>query len=285
MLAQEEHSAEPLARREAVFHDAWASNTNLDDILVRECFEAPTALENRFILSRIGSLRGKKLLDIGAGLGESSVYFALQGAKVTTVDVSPAMVETALRLGKKFNVELDGIVSEGENLNAPAESYDLIYIANTIHHIQDRPSLFEQMRRALKPGGMFFSYDPLTYNPAINIYRRIATEVRTPDEAPLSIADIRLARKYFKDVGHREFWISSLALFAKYYLADGVHPNADRYWKRILRENRKSLSWWIPLAKLDSVLTRIPLVRWMAWNVVMWGQKSGALPPLRHQNS
>ena len=59
-------------QREAAFHDAWASSTKLEDVLVRECFEAPTALENQFILSRMGSLRDKRLLDIGAGLGESS---------------------------------------------------------------------------------------------------------------------------------------------------------------------------------------------------------------------
>lgn len=276
MLAREQHLAEPLAHREAVFHDAWASNTHLDDILMRECFEAPTALENRFILSRMGPLRGKRLLDIGAGLGESSVYFALQGAKVTTVDVSPVMVETTLRLGKKFGVELEGVVSAAEHLNVPAESYDLVYIANAIHHVQDRASLFEQMRRALKTGGMFFSCDPLSYNPAINIYRRMATEVRTPDEAPLSIADIRLASKYFSNFGHREFWIASLALFAKYYFADGIHPNAERYWKRMLRESRNDLVWWIPLKGIDSILTRIPVVRWMAWSVVMWGRRASA---------
>ncbi len=70
-------------QREAAFHDAWASSTKLEDVLVRECFEAPTALENQFILSRMGTVRDKRLLDIGAGLGESSVYFALQGAQVT----------------------------------------------------------------------------------------------------------------------------------------------------------------------------------------------------------
>ena len=84
-----------LQEREAAFHDVWACNTQLEDVLVRECFEAPTALENQFILGRMGSLNGKQLLDIGAGLGESSVYFALKGAHVTTVDVSPGMVETA----------------------------------------------------------------------------------------------------------------------------------------------------------------------------------------------
>jgi 2-polyprenyl-3-methyl-5-hydroxy-6-metoxy-1,4-benzoquinol methylase len=260
-------------QREADFHDAWAAGTSLDDVLVRECFEAPTALENQFILRRMGPLAGKRLLDIGAGLGESSVYFALQGARVTTVDISPQMVETALSLGRKFGVELEGLVSGVEDLNLPAESYDIIYIANTIHHVHDRASLFAQMSRALRPGGMFFSYDPLAYNPLINIYRRMATAVRTPDEAPLTTADIRLAKKYFAAVEHREFWISALLLFVKYYLVDRVHPNTDRYWKRILRETPKRLWWWMPLRALDRVLTRVPLVRWLAWNVVLWGEK------------
>ena len=253
-------------QREAAFHDAWASSTSLGDVLVRECFEAPTALENQFILSRMGPLSGKKLLDIGAGLGESSVYFALKGAAVTVVDISPQMVATALGLGRKFGVQLEGIVASAENLNLPADTYDIVYAANTIHHVHNRPSLFKQLKLALKPGGMFFSYDPLAYNPLINVYRRMATEVRTPDEAPLTVADIHLARQYFDQVQHREFWISALFLFVKYYLIDRVHPNHDRYWKRILRERSEHLRWWSPLRVLDALLTRIPVVRWMAWN-------------------
>jgi SAM-dependent methyltransferase len=259
--------------REVAFHDAWANSTLLEDVLVRECFEAPTALENRFILERIGDLRGKKLLDIGAGLGESSVYFALRGAQVTAVDISPMMVEKVVTLGKQFGVEVEGRIAEGENLNVPADEYDVIYLANTIHHVQDRAALFQQMQRALKPGGVFFSYDPLAYNPVINIYRRIAVRVRTPDESPLTVADLKLARKYFSNVGHREFWLSTLFLFAKYYLIDRVDPNADRYWKRILRETPETLRWWAPLASLDRLLTRVPGLRWLSWNVVIWGQK------------
>ncbi len=230
-------------------------------------------MENQFILRHMGDLRGKKLLDIGAGLGESSVYFALHGADVTTVDISPQMIETALKLGAKFGVKLQGLVSGGETLDFPQSQYDIIYIANTIHHVRNRASLFTQMHRALKSGGRFFSYDPLAYNPAINIYRRMATEVRTPDEAPLTVADVQLAKNYFLHVGHREFWISSLLLFVKYYAKYRVNPNEDRYWKRILRETPKSLGWWMPLRALDKLLTRMPLVRWLAWNMVMWGEK------------
>jgi SAM-dependent methyltransferase len=259
--------------READFHDEWALTTPLDQILVRECFEAPTAVENRFILSRMGSLRGKTVLDVGAGLGESSVYFALNGANVTAVDVSPLMVETAIRLGRRYGVEVRGIVAVGENLGLPADTFDFIYIANTIHHIQDRAKLLGQIRHALKPGGRFFSIDPLAYNPVINVYRKLATKMRTIDESPLGLKDLGLVQTYFEDVGHREFWLTTLLLFIKYYVVDRVHPNDDRYWKRILRETRKTLWWWIPFRTLDSVLTHLPAVRYLSWNTVIWGTK------------
>jgi ubiquinone/menaquinone biosynthesis C-methylase UbiE len=265
-------------QRETAFHDAWAGSTPVDDVLVRECFQAPTALENRFILSRMGNLRGKRLLDIGAGLGESSVYFALQGAQVTMTDISPGMVQAGRELARRHGVEVEGIVSQAEDLGVAAETFDFVYIANTIHHVRDRDALFQKIHRALKPGGFFFSYDPLAYNPAINIYRRMATEVRTEDEAPLTRADLQLARTYFPNLQHREFWISALLLFVKYYAVDRVHPNQDRYWKRILQETPESLRWWMPLRAVDAALTRLPLLRWLAWNMVMWGEKEASRP-------
>jgi 2-polyprenyl-3-methyl-5-hydroxy-6-metoxy-1,4-benzoquinol methylase len=261
-------------QREADFHDEWARSTDIHSISVREAFEAPTAMENRFLLGQMGSLAGKRLLDVGAGLGESSVYFALQGAQVTTTDISPEMVETALKLGRLYGVELEGAVSVGESLSVPENSYDFVYLANVIHHVHDRASLFGQVHRALKPGGRFFSIDPIAYNPVINVYRRMATKVRTEDESPLTRSDIALAHRFFTDVQHREFWIASLLLFVKYVTIDRVHPNADRYWKRILKETDDTLRWWKPLRALDSALTRIPGMRWLAWNTVMWGTKT-----------
>ncbi|MFN0121272.1 MAG: class I SAM-dependent methyltransferase [Blastocatellia bacterium] len=260
--------------QEAAFHDEWAAGTNLADIEVRAAFEAITAPENRFILSQMGSLKGKRILDIGAGLGESSVYFALQGADVTMVDISPGMIELATRLARAHGVRITGIVCAADSLHVPDNSFDFVYVANLIHHIEDRPRLFAQIHAALKPGGRFFSWDPLAYNPVINVYRRLATAVRTESESPLTITDLRLAQKQFTNVGHREFWMLTLALFLKYYLIDHVHPNADRYWKRILRETESSLSWFTPLQKLDALLTRLPLARWLAWNIVIYGTKS-----------
>ncbi len=266
-------SEQGVHQKEADFHDQWAASTPLDKISVREAFEAPTAPENRFILKKMGDLTGKRVLDVGTGLGESAVYFALKGAKVTATDLSPQMVETAVRLGKHHGVEIEGIVTAGETLNVPPGSFDFVYIANTIHHVTNKSTLFEQVRKALKPGGTFFSWDPLAYNPVIEAYRKMATEVRTEDEAPLTFEDVKLAGRFFADVGHREFQIATLAIFLKYYFIDRVHPNQDRYWKRILRETPRSLWWWQPLRLADGLLTRLPLVRRLAWNMVMWGTR------------
>jgi len=260
-------------KREMQFHDVWARTAELDSQAVRACFEAPTAVENRFILRLMGPLQEKRILDIGSGLGESTVYFALQGACVTAVDISPEMVASTLRLANQHGVEVEGVVSSAEGLNVPAGSYDFVYVANSIHHVEDRARLFEQIRSALKPGGRFFSVDPIEYNPAIQVYRSMATEVRTPDERPLRFADLNLVKRYFVNVGYRHFWILSQALFFKYYLIDRIHPNAARYWKRIFLETPDTLWWWRPLRAADELLTRIPLLRWLAWNMVMWGER------------
>ena len=68
--------------------------------------------------------------------------------------------------------------------------------------------------------------------------------------------------------------MSSLLLFVKYYAKDPVDSIEERYWKRMLYETRKTLWWWLPLRSVDRLLTRIPLVRWLAWNMVMWGEKA-----------
>lgn len=67
---------EETLKKERQFHDAWASTIDVDGIRVNDYFEACTAPENRFILKQIGDITGKRLLDLGCGAGENSVYFA-----------------------------------------------------------------------------------------------------------------------------------------------------------------------------------------------------------------
>lgn len=262
----------PHSQREKDFHDRWADETGLSEIRVYESFENSTAPENRFILRQMGSLDGADLLDVGAGLGESSVYFTLKGANVTANDISPAMLDRCVELGRKHGVEIRTLLGSADSLDFGESRFDIVYGANVLHHIGDIRTFLNGVRKALKPGGRYFFYDPLGYNPAINVYRRLAAKVRTDDERPLRFSDLDIFRELFTEVSHREFWLATQLIFLKYFFIDRVSPNEDRYWKRILREDPKRLEWWFePLRRLDDILLRIPPFRYLAWNMVIYG--------------
>ena len=260
--------------KESEFHDHWAESMSVAQVRVRASFEAPTALEVRYILKELGSLRGLRILEVGAGLGEASVYFALQGATVVATDLSPAMTRFQQQLAAHHGVSLTSHTGPAELLNMD-EQFDVVYAANLIHHLTDKEAFLVAAQRLLKPGGRFVSWDPLRYNPCINLYRKMATLVRTEDERALGTEDVRLIRSYFSDSKQRFFWFSALALFLKYFLIDRVHPNSVRYWKRIYEETPSTLWWWRPLSWLDeNIFLRIPGVRWLAWNTVFIGRRT-----------
>ena len=77
------------------------------------------------------------------------------------------------------------------------KKFDIIYAGNCLHHSNISQTL-SKIIIYLKKGGIFFSWDPLQYNPLINIYRKIATKVRTVDEHPLTYKDIKLIKSKFK---------------------------------------------------------------------------------------
>jgi SAM-dependent methyltransferase len=270
---------EALYARELLFHDAWALSTRSDSVKITAAFEAITATENRFILTLLGDLEGKRLLDVGSGLGEASVYFALQGAEVTAMDLAPEMVAMTQRNAQAHGTSVRGLVSPAEELSehVQPESFDIVYAANTIHHVSDRRMFLQSVHRALKPGGIFVSWDPLAYNPVINVYRMMATKVRTEDEVPLTFDDLALAKEWFAQVHHREFWLTTQLLFLKYFFIDRYDLNQIRYWKRILEETPETIGWWYtPLRRLDDWLLSLPLVRRLAWNTVIWCRKASA---------
>jgi ubiquinone/menaquinone biosynthesis C-methylase UbiE len=269
-------SKESRFKREALFHDNWAMSENIDEVIISGFFENITSLENKFILSRIGSLKDKKVLDIGCGLGESSVYFAKKGAKVTAVDISSEMINNAKEMARRENAVVNFIALPIEDLSLELESFDIVYCANLIHHlsIESLPKFIEKVHSFLKKGGWFYSWDPLVYNPVIKIYRRLAKEVRSADEAPLNFKILKLFRKKFTKVYHKEFWLLTLTLFLKYYFINKYDPNKIRYWKQIYKEKPEEISWWFSkLEKGDSVLLKVPFLKRLAWNIVIYAQK------------
>ena len=259
--------------KEQVFHDQWAAAIDVDGIRVADYFEACTAPENRFILKQLGDVRGKYLLDLGCGAGENSVYFAQKGAKCVAADYSPGMVEVALKLAAVNQVQVEGQVVNAMAIDRPDNTFDIVYASNLLHHIPDPTLALKEMHRVLKPGGKACFWDPLTHNPVINVYRRMATEVRTEDETPLNINIVNFIRSHFSKTQYDTFWIATLWIFLRFYLIEKVNPNKERYWKKIITEQARLEPQYRRLEKLDRVLKKLPLMKRFAWNIAVVATK------------
>lgn len=102
------------------------------------------------------------LLDIGCGIGGASRFMAqTYGCRVTGLDLTEDFVRTAEALARR--VGLQGRVSywQGSALALPfaPATFDGAYMMHVGMNIEDKPALFRQARRVLRPGGVFAVYD------------------------------------------------------------------------------------------------------------------------------
>jgi ubiquinone/menaquinone biosynthesis C-methylase UbiE len=210
---------------------------------------------------------------LGCGAGENSVYFAKQGAHCVATDYSPGMVEVALKLAASNGVEIEGRTANAMALDFPDNTFDLVYASNLLHHIPDPKVALKEMHRVLKPGGKACFWDPLKHNPVINVYRRMATEVRTEDEMPLDINIVNYIQSLFTETDYDTFWIATLWIFLRFYLIEKVDPNQERYWKKIILEQERLAPTYLHLEKLDKFLKKLPLMKRLAWNIAVVATK------------
>jgi len=91
------------------------------------------------------------VLDAGCAAGWYAEQFAKRGARVTAIDLSPAMVDAcSRRLGDRAEVFVCDMT---ETLPFPDETFDLIVSSLTLHYIDDWAPTLREFRRVLKPGG------------------------------------------------------------------------------------------------------------------------------------
>jgi ubiquinone/menaquinone biosynthesis C-methylase UbiE len=158
-------------------------------------------------------------------------------------------------------------------LDCPDNTFDIVYVANLLHHLPNPHAAIKEMHRVLKPGGKACFWEPLKHNPIINVYRRIATSVRTEDETPLDINIVKFVESQFSQTTYDTFWLATLWIFLQFYLIEKVDPNKERYWKKIIIEQARLRSQYQQLEKLDVILKKLPLMKRFAWNLAVVATK------------
>jgi 2-polyprenyl-3-methyl-5-hydroxy-6-metoxy-1,4-benzoquinol methylase len=112
-------------------------------------------------------LRGKRVLEIGCGMGCMASQWALQGADITAIDLNPVAIEKTTQRFELF--ELKGRIMEvdAETLPFPDATFDYVYSWGVIHHTPDIEKAAREMYRVLKPGGqialMLYNRESILY--------------------------------------------------------------------------------------------------------------------------
>src|SRR6185295_8732391 len=95
--------------------------------------------------------RGKKVLEIGCGIGTDTINFARHGAQVTAVDLTEKSLEVARQRAKVFGLEdrIRFIQANAEKLSetVPVQKYDLVYSFGVIHHTPHPERVLQEVRK------------------------------------------------------------------------------------------------------------------------------------------
>ncbi|MPW35657.1 bifunctional 2-polyprenyl-6-hydroxyphenol methylase/3-demethylubiquinol 3-O-methyltransferase UbiG [Vibrio sp. B1Z05] len=111
-------------------------------------------LRLRYVQDCVGGLFGKKVLDVGCGGGILAESMALEGAKVTGLDMGREPLEVARLHALETGAKLDYIRTTVEEhaANCP-EQYDVVTCMEMIEHVPDPQSVISSCANLVKPGG------------------------------------------------------------------------------------------------------------------------------------
>ena len=109
-------------------------------------------------------------VEIGSGTGFFLLNLMQAGvvSRGRLTDISPGMVEAAVRNAARLGLDVDGRVADAESLPCADDSMDLVVGHAVLHHVPDVEPALREVLRVLKPGGRFvLAGEPTRYGDVV----------------------------------------------------------------------------------------------------------------------
>jgi ubiquinone/menaquinone biosynthesis C-methylase UbiE len=148
----------------------WLRNNPEMQSFVKDCYYDDPIYQStlRFLESSewegirelVGDVKGKRVLEIGAGRGLVSFAFAKEGASVVALepDTSDIVGTGAMRrLQHESGVKFELVETFGESLPFESGGFDIVFCRCVLHHAHDLNKMCSEIHRVLKPGGLFLA--------------------------------------------------------------------------------------------------------------------------------
>lgn len=112
----------------------------------------PVRMEH--LLSQIGEVKGKTILDVGCGGGLVCEPLARLGAKVTGLDADAQAIEAARAHAAEMGLKVS---YKNEAIEAHTGQYDVVMTLEILEHVNDPAGFVRDVVKCLKPGGVFIA--------------------------------------------------------------------------------------------------------------------------------
>jgi 2-polyprenyl-6-hydroxyphenyl methylase/3-demethylubiquinone-9 3-methyltransferase len=123
-----------------------------------------------------GSLKGKRILDIGCGGGILSESLALEGATVVGIDLAEAGLEVAKLHLLESGFDIDYQFISAEDLSdSESESFDVITCLEMLEHVPDPSMIIEACSKLVKTNGRVF-FSTINRNPKSYFFAIVGAE-------------------------------------------------------------------------------------------------------------
>jgi len=168
----ERHYARP-SRVDAVLAVVDATNPagrlRTVDLAALDQFHAGGLAATRQLAALAGIGSGQHVLDVGSGIGGPARFLAeTYGCSVTGIDLAADYCRLAEALTARVGLEGKATFRSADALDLPFadDTFDAVWTQHAAMNIADRPRLYREMYRVLRPGGVVALYDAVAGNGA-----------------------------------------------------------------------------------------------------------------------
>jgi len=106
---------------------------------------------------------GMSVLEFGPGWGNTTIFLAQMGYKVTAVDIEPNFVALIKERANRKSLEIETLKNDFSLIQTIDKKFDAVLFFECFHHCSDHQSLIAALDRVLLPGGkVFFAAEPIT---------------------------------------------------------------------------------------------------------------------------
>jgi SAM-dependent methyltransferase len=131
----------------------------------------------------------------------------IQPKSLVCINISETEIEKGRKHAAHTHVQPDFALMDAHHLDFPDGSFDVVFGADILHHLQ-MPDVLDEIARVLAPGGRAVFLEPLATNPVGMAVRAATPWARTVDEQPFRRQELRALRERFDCVFHFEQFMS-----------------------------------------------------------------------------